>query len=602
MTRILALAALLFTAPLALAADDPLAGLWTARVTFGKPLQGALTIRWTPKEWRGSIAGIDATSPRSGNAIELVFAGRGRFRGAASPDGKTIDGMWLQPQAGTEDHRDPGGPGQPFASPVRFRRAGAGVWRGEVRPLEETFVVWLKIWRGSDGRLLAAFRNPGMNSNGGATQFRVEPSGDAIVFAAGEQLRLPATLLRDPEHIRMMWPDLQQTIDFTRTDDANAAAFFPRPPGSAPVTYRRPADAGDGWTTARASDVGLDESALAKLVQSIAASDPAARRPQLIHSLLVARHGKLVLDEYFFGFDRETPHDTRSAAKTYASVLLGAAMLRGAKLTPQSRIYEVASARGPFANPDPRKNEITLAHLMTHTSGLACNDNDNDSPGNEGTMQNQTRQPDWYKYTLDLPMAHDPGTRYAYCSANMNLVGAALTAATGMPVYELFDRTVARRLQFGRYYWNLTPANDGYLGGGAFLRPRDFLKIGQAYLDGGVWHGKRIVPAAWVGESTSPKVTVDEKTTGLDAATFGNFYGHGQDGYAWHLNTVAGADGRTWRTYDANGNGGQILIVVPELDLAVVFTAGNYMQGGIWGRWRDEIVGKQIIGAITSRP
>ena len=82
---------------------------------------------------------------------------------------------------------------------------------------------------------------------------------------------------------------------------------------------------------------------------------------------------------------------------------------------------------GPFANPDPRKAQITLAHLMTHSAGLACNDNDDDSPGNEGTMQGQTRQPDWWRYTLDLPQAHDPGSRYAYCSANINLVGGALT-------------------------------------------------------------------------------------------------------------------------------------------------------------------------------
>jgi CubicO group peptidase (beta-lactamase class C family) len=215
---------------------------------------------------------------------------------------------------------------------------------------------------------------------------------------------------------------------------------------------------------------------------------PAARTPSLVHSILVARRGRLVLEEYFFGFDRETPHDLRSAGKTFASVMLGAAMMKGVRISPEMPIYDLFASRGPFANPDPRKAKITLAHLMTHTSGFACNDNDR-SPGNEDTLQTQTAEPDWWRYTLDLPMAHEPGVRYAYCSANMNLVGGALTIATKTWLPEFFDQTVARPLDFGRYYWNLTSTDDGYLGGGAWLRPRDLLKVGQTYLDGGVWRG-----------------------------------------------------------------------------------------------------------------
>ncbi len=402
-----------------------------------------------------------------------------------------------------------------------------------------------------------------------------------------------ATLLSAPERLKIHWPDLDRDLVLTRRADGEAD-FYPRKPGTA-YSYTRPANTGDGWQTARAADAGMDEAALAQLVQRIIDSDPTDKYPGLIHSLLVAHKGKLVLEEYFFGFDRNTPHDLRSAGKTFASILLGAQMRQGTRIAPQSRILDLV--KGNYSNPDPRKNAITLAQLMTHTSGLACDDNDEDSPGGEETMQTQSAQPHWWTYTLDLPMANDPGTRYAYCSGGMNLMGAALTSATHTWLPELFERDIAEPLQFGRYYWNLMPDGEGYLGGGAHVLPRDLLKVGQMYLDGGMWNGKRIVDANWIALSTAPHAEISPKTTGLSDQDFSNSYIRGQDGYAWHLSKLKTGD-KVYDDYAATGNGGQLLIVVPDLELAVVFTAGNYGQGGIWNRFRSEIVPREIISAI----
>jgi CubicO group peptidase (beta-lactamase class C family) len=161
----------------------------------------------------------------------------------------------------------------------------------------------------------------------------------------------------------------------------------------------------------------------------------------------------------------------------------------------------------------------------------------------------------------------------------------------------MFERDVAHPLQFGRWYWNLMPSGEGYLGGGAFLRPRDLLKIGQAYLDGGSWKGRRIVDAAWVRASTTPRIEVSPATTGLSDDEFGNFYGRGADALAWHMAPITVA-GRRYKGYQASGNGGQLLIVYPELDMTVVFTGGNYRQGGIWGRWPQQIVGDLIVPTL----
>jgi len=106
-----------------------------------------------------------------------------------------------------------------------------------------------------------------------------------------------------------------------------------------------------------------------------------------------------------------------------------------------------------------------------------------------------------------------------------------------------------------------------------------------------VWNGKRIVPAAWVATSTTKQIEWPRRSENVS---------EGSDGYAWHLNTIKSGD-RTYREYEANGNGGQMLMVVPELDLVVVFTAGNYAHYFVWGRFRDDLLANAIIPAIQRR-
>jgi len=582
--------ALLLATSLAAQTSDPLIGLWSSESHFGPQLRGELRVVRMGSQWTATIADAKTSFAVDGEEVRFAFGKGGAFRGRIETN--SITGFWMQPEGITASAPNASGASQAFASPVVLRRMANGIWRGDVHPLEETFTLYLRVFANPDGSLIGAFRNPEQGSNGGAMQFKVTRD-DVVVFSAGDT-RLTAKLVND--RLQMFWPDMNRVVELTRRAPAETAGYFPRPPGEK-YTYRKPPAIGDGWSTARARDVGMDEELLTKLIQRLIDADPSIRRAPLMHSILVAHKGKLVLEEYFFGFDRKEPHDLRSAGKTFASVMLGAAMRGGVKIAPESPVYSLLAAKGPFANPDPRKAQITLAYLLTHTSGLACDDNDPASPGNEGTMQMQTQQRDWWKYTLDLPMTHDPGTRYAYCSANINLAGAALTTATRTWLPELFERTVARPLQFGPHYWNLMPTGEGYLGGGAYLLPRDFLKVGQAYLDGGVWHGHRIVDKEWIATSTAPHTHISPATTGIDPKDFGNFYGEGDDGYAWHLSDLKSGD-RTYHCYAASGNGGQLLIVVPDADLAVVFTAGNYGQGGIWSKFRDQIVPNDIIAAI----
>jgi hypothetical protein len=100
-----------------------------------------------------------------------------------------------------------------------------------------------------------------------------------------------------------------------------------------------------------------------------------------------------------------------------------------------------------------------------------------------------------------------------------------------------------------------------------------------------------------VTRSTSPHIQITPATTGLSEEEFSNNYWLAADGLTWHLFDLHAKD-RTYKEYEASGNGGQLVIVVPEAELAVGFTAGNYLQGSIWGRWREEVVAKEILGSL----
>ena len=600
--RALLLALVLVPALTAQAApDDAVIGLWSYESSFPLGPAGELTITRRGTAFQGAIEGATAQATARGQEIRIVLTNEGdSFRGYLDADGRLVRGFWVRHEI-LDDPRYPEGAAQAYSMPLVLRPAGTDRWQARITPLPDPFTLYLNIFRDQSGVLKAAIRNPEHHRFGPAMQMFATLEGNRLRLgkdAAPGEGDLTATISRSPDRIEIYWEGLRRLISLSRATPAQGALFTARPRGEPAYVYRKPEQTADGWVTARARDLGVDESALAKAVQRIIDIDPSTPRAWLIHSMAIAYKGKLILDEYFYGHRRDIPHDMRSASKTFSSVILGAAMLEGTKISPATRLYEVVAPLGPFANPDPRKDRITLAHVMTHTTGLACDDNaESPSPGGEDVMESQRAQLNWWKFTLDLPIVHEPGERYAYCSGGISLTGAALTMATGEWLPALFDRTIAKPLQFGSYYWNLMPTGEGYLGGGAFVRTRDFLKIGQAYLDRGVWNGRHIATEAWVKDAWAPHAHISEETTGVTGDAFANAYYDVDEGYAWHHITVKSGD-RTYPAYHGNGNGGQLLLVVPQFDLVAMFTGGNYRQG-LWNRERDDILGEMIIPALN---
>jgi CubicO group peptidase (beta-lactamase class C family) len=279
-----------------------------------------------------------------------------------------------------------------------------------------------------------------------------------------------------------------------------------------------------------------------------------------IHGVLIARHGRLLLEEYFHGFDRDRLHDTRSAAKSVTATIAGAVVEEGASsFSVTTPVYAAMNGGGFPKDLDSLKRLMTVEDLLTMSSGYFCDDNNSDAPGNEDVMQNQDSQPNWYRYTLDLPMAARPGSETVYCSVDANMVGGVLTHTTGRPVADLFRDLVAGPLGVRQYALPLMPTGEAYMGGGVYFRPRDFMKLGQMMLNGGTWRGRRVVSASWAERASAPIRT-------LQAFEYG---------YLWWVLEYP-YQGRTVRAYSASGNGGQFVIVVPDLDLVICFWGGNY--------------------------
>jgi CubicO group peptidase (beta-lactamase class C family) len=542
-----------------------LIGLWYAKRNFGPEVRGPLTVDKNGTVWTAEIAGRAVTIESDGDRLSFELPdNQGRFRGRLLSD-NTIRGHWLQPRMVQS--------GGSYATPVVLASQRPGRWRGAVVPLDDTMTFHLRVHVGQGASTLAFLRNPERNAgrfldiqdlvleSGGAVKLMGRrasgaPAKDAPVaeLAAG---RYDA----DSQTLSLYLPWAGGTFDFRRATSSNEAGFYPRTRVPLGYTYHPPLPDDDGWTVGTLDEAAISRDAMSAFAKILIETSIDGVDASDVHAVLIARHGKLVFEEYFHGFHRDELHDTRSAAKSLTSTLIGAAILKGAKVRPDTPVYAAMNGGTTPAGLDVRAQALKLEHLLTMSSGLDCDDSDPASPGNEDTMQEQTAQPDWYRYTLDLKMVRAPGEKAVYCSVNPNLAGGVLARTTGQPLAELVDELVARPLQFGRYALFLSPTGGAYMGGGVRARPRDFMKLAQVMLDGGKWRGKPVVSPDWVKTATSPLVSL----------------GDGKYGYLW-WQTDYPYKGRTVRAFYAAGNGGQIAMAVPELDLVIAFYGGNYSQ------------------------
>ena len=542
------------------ASADELGGLWKAKGRFGPDARGPLVIQKVGASYVADMLGRRVPIRLEAGELRFELPDRqGNFRGKF--EGKELVGYWLRPSTPVNW----GGADWPVAlSPVRLEPDGTHRWRGDVAPPQDDFTFHLFLGEAQpDGSRRAVLRNPEFDFGTQQGVDRLLRDGNHVKLMGkrrGKEQEIGAGNYDTENQVfTLNFPSRGGSFDFRRAGDDSE--YYPRGRNPGRYSYVPPPRFDDGWATSTLEAENIDRAAMERFIQRLLDMPMDSPDAPQIHGVLVARNGKLLLEEYFHGEHRDKPHMTRSASKSVTAVLAGAVMQAGGPLKLTDPVYQVMNGGQFPAGLEPQKRTMTLEHLLTMSSGLFCDDGNDEAPGNEETIWDQDGEPDFYRYTLAVPQATPPGERSVYCSCSPNLALGVIGSATReFPIYS-FDRLIARPMTFGNYAWALDKAGNPYGGGGSMFLPRDFMKFGQLMLNGGTWEGRRILSREFVEQASARHYHL------------ANIY----YGYNW-WNEDFPYKNRVVQAYSALGAGGQAVVVVPDLELVIAIYGGNYIS------------------------
>jgi len=314
------------------------------------------------------------------------------------------------------------------------------------------------------------------------------------------------------------------------------------------------------WPVSPPEEQGLDSKKLAELADLIRKGELCPR----LHALLIVRHGYLVVEDYFNGWQKDGLHTLQSVSKSFTSALVGIAIARGEFKGVDEKILDFFPDIKDIANMDGRKASIRVKDILTMRSGTDYHEQGANSPHE----QLNRLLKGWDKFYLDRPMLRPPGTEFLYDSGGVILLSAMLKKRTGMHAHEYADRYLFKPLGIEKKFWLRNLEGHTHTGGGLSLAARDTAKFGHLYLKNGRWGDEQVVPENWVQESF--RTHVDLTVEGQPPSGYGYLW--------WILAPDPRGSGRQ-AIYAARGRYGQFIFIVPEYDMVVVMN--SYARPGI---------------------
>lgn len=305
----------------------------------------------------------------------------------------------------------------------------------------------------------------------------------------------------------------------------------------------------DSLPVSSISQIGNDTTIINNLI-----SDIKIGKLGTTNSLLVMKNDSLIIEEYFGLWDKSKPHTIMSVTKSVTSMLIGIAIDKGFISSVNDPIKNYLSEYDSLII-GGREN-ITVKHLLMMAAGLEWDEwtlpySDPANPMND--LYNSTNS---VEFTLKLPVVSEPGSKFVYSGAFVNLIGEILNQASGLSIEDFAETYLFSKINFGELYWQRQIDKRVSTSGGLELRPIDMLKIGRLINNKGSWNGTQIISPEWIEESTNNHINT----------------GYTEYGYYWwrfkYENIYQAAYG--------HGYGGQFIIIIDELDLVIVTTAENF--------------------------
>jgi CubicO group peptidase (beta-lactamase class C family) len=301
------------------------------------------------------------------------------------------------------------------------------------------------------------------------------------------------------------------------------------------------------------SAMGLDTAQLNRLIGKIQSGEY-----RDIHSLLIMRHGKLVLEEYFNGWPPDSIHTMQSVSKSVTSAIVGIGIEQGILHDVDEHVLDFFPQWADSLDGDPRRARITIEDILTMRTGTDYVE------GYTGSPHDQLNHLDtgWDWFWLNRPMVREPGTYWQYDSGGVITLSSLFKSRTGEHVIGFAREHLMHPLGIHGERWYVNKDGHPHLGGGLLMRSRDMVRFGQLYLQGGRWGDEQIVPREWVERSFKRQVTFDPPR--------GRFVGYG---YLWW---ILPPDPRTGGEFidAAVGFMGQYIFVIRQHDMVVAVTAG----------------------------